>query len=378
MIILDATNESVQAVLAAPATTNELQFTSSFVDVTTSTYVPGGNDGVTTGTSDVTIVAAPSASTQRQVKQITVYNADTVAATVTMIKDVGGTNRILCKVTLQVADTLQYNDGEGFKVITTSGGIDNTLAQNFAISAGTQSVASGNVVFSNSNGVSFGMAGSSRITASISRANASFYECYHAELNTGTVFTQSTAANSSQGFSLQRMFFPYDFTATRMDLLASVTGAGSTAGSITYYGGVYTRNVSTLNSASTTTFGQTWNSGGATSNTNSYSGISGIRWRTMAPQSWAFTPGEYWFAFSISANGPANSSPAITLYGQSSIAIGGVAGGNNDVIGLAGIFSAATGNFPSAIGLSDIIYCSTGTIQSAVYRQPYFRMFGTY
>lgn len=59
-----------------------------------------------------------------------------------------------------------------------------------ALSAGTQSVSTGTVVFSNSNGVSWGMSGSSRITASVAVNPYTYAEAYAGD-NT-TVSTQAT------------------------------------------------------------------------------------------------------------------------------------------------------------------------------------------
>lgn len=123
MIILDATTKSLEAVLAGAVTTNQLPIVVTFVDVTTTTYVPGATDTVTNNTTGVTVVAAPAASTQRQVKLLTVFNADTVAATATVRYNNNGTLRTLCKVTLVAGSTLVYTDGEGWRVLDTTGGI---------------------------------------------------------------------------------------------------------------------------------------------------------------------------------------------------------------------------------------------------------------
>ena len=121
MIILDATTKSVQVLLGAAATTTELPVTANFVDITTTTYVPTASDGITTGTTAMTLVAAPAASTQRQVKFFSIYNADTVPSTVTVRLNNNATLRILHKVTLNVGSSLLYTDGEGFRVVDSNG-----------------------------------------------------------------------------------------------------------------------------------------------------------------------------------------------------------------------------------------------------------------
>lgn len=77
------------------------------------TAVNGATDGVLNGTTPVTLVAAPAGGTNRLVKTITVYNDDTAAVTVELRKVSGGGTRILCRVTLDVDDTLVWNDVVG-------------------------------------------------------------------------------------------------------------------------------------------------------------------------------------------------------------------------------------------------------------------------
>lgn len=118
MIILDATNRSLEVVLAVAVAANQLPVVASYVDVTTTTYTPGTTTTATNNTTGVTIVAAPGAGTQRQVKFISIHNADTAGAVVTVRFNDNTTLRTLCKVNLPAGDTLQYTDGEGWRVLT--------------------------------------------------------------------------------------------------------------------------------------------------------------------------------------------------------------------------------------------------------------------
>jgi hypothetical protein len=88
----------------AAATTNP-DFTAAYADSTTSSLVEGANDGALNGTTSVTLVSAPAASTRRVIKSLTIQNRDTAAVTVTIIYDNNGTQRQLAKVTLAVNDT---------------------------------------------------------------------------------------------------------------------------------------------------------------------------------------------------------------------------------------------------------------------------------
>lgn len=123
MLILDATTKSLEIDLDGAVATTQLPFQANFVDVTTTAYTPGQNDGATNSTTAVTLVAAPAASTQRQVKLLTVYNADTASAIVTVQYNNNATLRTLVKITLAVGSTLVYTDGEGWRVITSAGQI---------------------------------------------------------------------------------------------------------------------------------------------------------------------------------------------------------------------------------------------------------------
>ena len=72
MIILDAETKKLRLRLAAAGT---IPYTTSWSDITTTTFVPGAADGYSAGAAAVDIVAAPGASTERKVQHISVYNS---------------------------------------------------------------------------------------------------------------------------------------------------------------------------------------------------------------------------------------------------------------------------------------------------------------
>jgi hypothetical protein len=123
MLILDATTKSLEIDLAGAVSANELPVTAHYTDITTTLYTPGSNDTQTNGATAVTIVAAPAASTQRHVESISVYNADTAAATVTIQLNNNSTLRIITKVTLQPGETFFYEDGIGWQILDYSGNV---------------------------------------------------------------------------------------------------------------------------------------------------------------------------------------------------------------------------------------------------------------
>lgn len=380
MIVLDATTDSIQIKLSSSVAANNLEWTSSYLDVTTTTYTPGSSGGTVSGTSYVTAISAPSGSHQIQAKQITVFNADTSPATVWIVKTTSGPNyRVLCKVTLQVNYTLQYSDGEGFSILSGNGGICHNNTPIMSVSVGSQSISSGTLSFANSNNVTIEMTNSSQISMSYDNRTitASFWQAPWFQLNANAA---NTAVTAGANLSLNRFFLPYDINVTRIDFLAHVSAGGSQRGSISYNAGIYTQNGQTLSLYTSTRYAELWTATGATNNTSSYLGISGTRFRSLSiPSAWGLTPGDYWMGVFVSATGTAGSLPTVSMFGQSSVQVLGVPGGNNDVVGKMGLFSTQTAAFPVSIVLSqDIIYASSGTLASQIMRQPFFRFFGSY
>ena len=116
-MLLDAINKSLEIMLGGAITANQLPFVAWYADLTTTTFAPAANDGVTNGVTAVTLVAAPGgAGIQRQVKMFSVYNADTAAATVIIQLNNNSTKRIIIKVTLNPGETLIYQMETGFAV----------------------------------------------------------------------------------------------------------------------------------------------------------------------------------------------------------------------------------------------------------------------
>lgn len=73
----------------------------------------GSNEGSLTGTTPVTVVAAP-ASGKRIVKYMSLHNKDTVAHVVTILAN----SKIVWKGTLNVGDTWEFGDTNEIIVLT--------------------------------------------------------------------------------------------------------------------------------------------------------------------------------------------------------------------------------------------------------------------
>jgi hypothetical protein len=273
-----------------------------------------------------------------------------------------------------------------------------------AVNAGTQTQTSGTLVFANSNFISFGMSGSSQITASIGTdafldgiaANGSTVGAGNvvflnangvsfgfngstitASANIGTaasalgtlqswvpelVLGQSTGnqqIGNAQPYILPMGMLAYA-TATRADILASMSISSSSnsshAGVLSVYICVYTRNGSTLSSASSGSAAHQWTN---TSN-NSTASLTGVR-RLSVPINCNVSPGDYWVAMmtrSSTSNANWFTASNIVVSNGMSVGFNGLIGevSNNTkqlVPGL-GTFSTTSAGLPGTIAFSQI------------------------
>ena len=105
MLVLDTTTKSITVAMSgAPATTNP-DFVTAYSDDNGTTFVEGSSDGALNGTTQVTLVSSPAASTRRLIKSIFIENKDTASVTLTVTLNSNGTLRNIAKVTLAVGDT---------------------------------------------------------------------------------------------------------------------------------------------------------------------------------------------------------------------------------------------------------------------------------
>ena len=100
MLVLDATSKSLRMVLGEAHTTNPVDFTVAYADEVSSVFTAGGGPAQSNGTTNAELLAAPGASTQRVVKDITIYNNDTVSHAVTLYYRVTATDYVFYKETL--------------------------------------------------------------------------------------------------------------------------------------------------------------------------------------------------------------------------------------------------------------------------------------
>lgn len=134
MILLDTTTRSLEVDLTGAVATNQLPFVASYVNVSQSTFAMSAastNTGATNNTTAVTLVAAPGATTTRQLKYLSIKNSDTAAVELWVQMNDNSTLREIWKGTLAVGDTLFYVDGAGWNVLNSSGQIKNGGAATF-------------------------------------------------------------------------------------------------------------------------------------------------------------------------------------------------------------------------------------------------------
>jgi len=125
MIILDATTKSLEVKLGGAITTNQLTIVASYVDINNSTILVTGiseNDVLTNGATAVTAVAAPAATTSRELKSLSIQNTDTVSQTVTVQYNNNGTKRPIVVQVLTTGQTLVYDEANGWTIAAVSSG----------------------------------------------------------------------------------------------------------------------------------------------------------------------------------------------------------------------------------------------------------------
>ena len=116
-MILDSLTK-LEVILAGAVTTNQLDVHVDYRDwVQNEPSRPAQFRVATNSANDVTILAAPTGNTIREVLRVTVYNKDTVAATATIKTDDGTTERIVVKQALNAAQSLLYEQTTSWKVL---------------------------------------------------------------------------------------------------------------------------------------------------------------------------------------------------------------------------------------------------------------------
>ena len=147
-LILDSTTKTIKVAMSGAATTTNPDFTAFYADNNGTSFTEASSDGALSGTSDVTIVAAPASGYRRIIKSIFIENKDTAPVTITVKFDNNGTQRNIVKLTLQVGDTWSIDGTRD-----SNGALKQTLGTiNVSSATGTLAVAQGGTGGSTSTG----------------------------------------------------------------------------------------------------------------------------------------------------------------------------------------------------------------------------------
>lgn len=119
-IILDATTQTLKL---TTSTTASIDYTVTYADHTTTSFVPGLSKGNIATATTTTILSAPASSTQRQVKWLSLQNNSATTANVVTLKlDVSGTTYNLGpSLSLELGESLQVGTEGRFTILTANG-----------------------------------------------------------------------------------------------------------------------------------------------------------------------------------------------------------------------------------------------------------------
>lgn len=124
-IVLEASTDSIELVTSSAAA---IDYDCSWTDNTTTAFTPGKSAGQVSSATTTTIISAPSASTQRNVLNCTFRNTSTTTSnTLTVQRDVSGTNRTNYSTTLAPGESLAFT-GERYFRYNASGSEITTMA----------------------------------------------------------------------------------------------------------------------------------------------------------------------------------------------------------------------------------------------------------
>ena len=125
MILLKATTETLEITTSSVA---DIDYSISYADITATTFLPSTSEGKITTATTTTALTAPAASTQRQIKLISITNRHaSTTNTILVKKDISGIEYYLTPVaTLLAGETMQYVDGQGWIFYASNGSIKGT------------------------------------------------------------------------------------------------------------------------------------------------------------------------------------------------------------------------------------------------------------
>ena len=217
MLFLDNVDSTFQIALSAPETANKLPWEACWELYTAGAIgrpsdVPQSQGGLSNGTAAVQVVPPPPNTNQKmRLRNFMLSNADTAAATVLWQKYISDTlvTRTLFQCTLQVNETLQYNDNDGWQVLDANGEVKSSSTSALAVAA---SVAT-----------SAGLTSSTAQSTATSNGTAS-----STATSVGLVASQSTSVATSAGLAGSAA----SSSATSLGLADSLANSNATSGGL--------------------------------------------------------------------------------------------------------------------------------------------------
>lgn len=122
--------DTLEVLLAGSVTTNQAVLYAAYVDLAddASAFTADMSSGATNSTTAVTWVGSPAAATKRQVKQLSLFNADTASIVATVRIVDGGTNRTVAKITLAPGERAAFIETSGWSMFSATGPVVSTTA----------------------------------------------------------------------------------------------------------------------------------------------------------------------------------------------------------------------------------------------------------
>lgn len=281
-----------------------------------------------------------------------------IASSLTAIKvSAGAASANLSAFTLSNSNNISF--GLNASTITALARLDMYAVGNTTqSSSGTQYLDS--ISFRGAGGASVGVSNGSVVISAPSAgggANVSYFE--PAPIVSSRAMGQGT-------YYMQRVLIPAGLTANVFGWGLHISNSANAGGTVSHHVAIFTRNVSTWSSASSSsgTFG--YNSTAAAS---SYTRQSGTRIRTMNIGTWNITPGDYMIGLGWSVVTSGTSGSYTYLCNRSAVSfVGSMLGvGNWSEPSAFGVYSAATNSNPAAVSITQI-----NQTASAAGAQPWF------
>lgn len=144
-IFLADTDDTLRVVTASGVST--IHMYAAWADITTTALTPGASDAQVTTATTTVLVAAPGASTQRQIKGLTIANSHASSSNVVTVEFFdGATATRLIAYTLLAGETLQWNEDVGFRVLDASGQLKGAMVADTEMPA-AQSLSGNNIAY---------------------------------------------------------------------------------------------------------------------------------------------------------------------------------------------------------------------------------------